>query len=187
MSKNVHHDPDAPEGQRMLIAAQILSLLALAAGLQFLWNTTGGTLFLFASVAPVLLAVAILMMLLVIIAKLRKRHSLFEFETFDPGEIVFRQGDVADCAYFVREGAVEVVQFTDGTEKVLAKLASGDLFGEMALVNSTPRNATVRAVSKTTLAVLGKQNFMTMLNLMPNTQEDIMRTVKERVMSRPVQ
>jgi len=186
MSKNVQHDPDAPEGQRMLIAAQILSFLALAAGLQFLWNTTGGTLFLFASVAPILLGAAILMMILVIIAKLRKRHSLFEFATFDPGELVFRQGDPADCAYFVRDGSVEVVQFADGAEKVLAKLAPGDLFGEMALINSTPRNATVRTLSKTTLAVVGKQNFMTMLKLMPNTQEDIMKTVKERVMTREV-
>jgi hypothetical protein len=187
MSKKVRHDADAPEGQRMLVAAQILALISLAFGLQFLWNTTGGTLFLFASVAPLLLGIAVLMMILVIIAKLRKRHSLFDFETFAAGEVVFRQGDPGDCAYFVREGALEVVQDANGTENLIAKLAPGELFGEMALINSRPRNATVRATSKCTVAVLGKQNFMTMLNLMPHTQDDIMKTVKDRVMSRPVQ
>jgi Cyclic nucleotide-binding domain len=185
--KKLRHDPDAPEGRRMLIAAQILSLAALAFGLQFLWNTTGGTLFLFATIAPLLLTAGAVMMILVIVAKLRKRHSLFDFETFAPGEVVFRQGDAGDCAYFVREGSVEVVQDADGKEHVIAKLAPGELFGEMALLDSRPRNATVRAVSQCTVAVVGKRNFMTMLNLMPRTQEDIMKTVKERVMSRPVQ
>lgn len=187
MSKKAGFNPDAPIGQRMLIVAQILALIALAFGLQFLWNTTGGTLFLFATLAPVLLAIAVVIMIVVIIEKLRRRHSLFDFVIYEPGEVVFRQGEPGDCAYFVRDGAIEVVQSADGTDKVIAKLNSGELFGEMALINSAPRNATVRAVSKTTLAVLGKQNFMTMLNLMPSTHEDIMKTVKERVMSRPVE
>jgi hypothetical protein len=41
----------------------------------------------------------------------------------------------------------------------------------------------VRAVTRTEVAVLGKGNFLTMLNLIPATQEDIMKTVKERALS----
>jgi len=187
MSRAARHDPDSPRARRLLIFAQVLALFALIFGLQFLWNTTGGTLFVFATIDPILLAISGVIVLAVIIQKLRKRHSLFVFETYDPGEVIFRQGDDGDCAYFVREGAVEVVQYADGNENVVAKLAHGEMFGEMALVNSAPRNATVRAVSKTTLALLGKQNFMTMLNLMPHTQEDVMKTVKDRVMSHPME
>ena len=67
--------------------------------------------------------------------------------------------------------------------RVVAKLSSGQYFGEMALIRDAPRNATVRAVSKTEVAVLGKGNFLTMLSLIPATHEDIMKTVNERALS----
>jgi CRP-like cAMP-binding protein len=54
----------------------------------------------------------------------------------------------------------------------------------MALISNVPRNATIRAVTLVRLAVLGKQNFLTMLSLMPQTQEDIMKTVNMRAMKR---
>jgi CRP-like cAMP-binding protein len=52
----------------------------------------------------------------------------------------------------------------------------------MALIGNESRNATVRAVTPGRVAILGKQNFLTMLKLMPHTQEDIMKTVNERAM-----
>ena len=49
--------------KRLVVLAQLSTLAALAMGLQFLFNTTGGTLFLFASVAPVLVMVSIVIVL----------------------------------------------------------------------------------------------------------------------------
>jgi CRP-like cAMP-binding protein len=56
----------------------------------------------------------------------------------------------------------------------------------MALISEAPRNATVRSLSPVRLAVLGKNNFLTMLALIPHTQEDIMKTVNDRAMKKAV-
>jgi hypothetical protein len=177
-------EADSATAQKLLILAQILALITLVFGLQFLISTTGGTLFLFATIGPVLLTIALILLIGVGVYKFRRRHSLFISETFEPGQVVFRQGDEGDCAYFIRSGDVEVVQQQpDGSEAVVAKLSRGQYFGEMALIRNAPRNATIRAATRTEAAVLGKQNFLTMLSLLPSTQEDIMKTVNERAMS----
>ena len=78
---------------------------------------------------------------------------------------------------------VEIVRETDGSESVLARLGAGQYFGEAALLSNAPRNATVRASAVTEVAVLGKENFLTMLSLLPTTHDDVLRTVSERAMS----
>jgi signal-transduction protein with cAMP-binding, CBS, and nucleotidyltransferase domain len=161
-----------------LIAAQLLTLLSLVLGLNFVIHTTGGSLFLFASIGPVLVGGAILLFAAVAIYRFRASHNLFEIETLKPGEVVFQQGEAGECAYFIHSGKVEVVK--DGA--VIATLAKDHYFGEMALLSSSPRNATVRAVEETQVAVLGKSNFLRLLNVLPATKEDILKTVQVRAM-----
>ena len=172
-------DMDTGLSQKLLIGAQVLALLALGLGLQFLWNTTGGTVFAFTTIAPGLTGIASIILIVLLIQRFRRRHSLFDRATYEAGQEIFRQGEEGECAYFIRSGEVEVLQ--DG--KAVAKLGRGQYFGEMALIHNAPRNATIRAVTSTELAVLGKGNFLTMLNLIPSAQEDIMQTVKERALS----
>ena len=183
-NRSAKTEPGSAAAQWSLIAAQLLTLMALAMGLQFLFNTTGGTLFLFASVAPLLVTISVVILLALLIHSFRKRHSLFDIETYEPGQIIFRQGDAGDCAYFIQSGEVEVVREGDGTETVLEKLSTGQYFGEMALLSNAPRNATVRVLAATRLAVLGKGNFLTMLSVLPSTREDTLKTVQERAMKR---
>lgn len=166
----------------LLTAALLLTLTALALGLQFLYNTTGGTLFLFAIVAPVLVALAIVALAAVLLYEFSQRHKLFNIERYQPGQIIFRQGDIGDCAYFVRSGEVEVVRESSGIESVIATLGKGQYFGEMALLSNQPRNATIRASVATELAALGKSNFLSMLSAVPSVQDDILKTVRKRAM-----
>ncbi len=70
------------------------------------------------------------------------------------------------------------------SRKLSPRLSKGQYFGEMALISNAPRNATVRSLTPVRMAILGKQNFLTMLSLLPQTQEDIMQTVNARAMSR---
>jgi len=167
----------------MLIVAQLMALVALALGLWFLWQTTGGTLFLFSTGAPLLVTVAILLFAIVAIRRFRRAHSLFSIETYQPGQVIFRQGEVGDCAYFIQSGEVEVVHEDEkGQPTVLARLSDGKYFGEIALLSDAPRNATVRAVAPTKLAALGKANFLTMFNAIPSAHQDILKTIQQRVM-----
>ncbi len=165
-----------------LIVAQILVLIALTLGFPFLLHTTGGTLFLFSSLAPLLVFVSIAIVLWVAIDTFRKRHSLFSLESYESDQVIIRQGEPGDYAYFIQSGEVEVVQETDGEQVVLRTLHAGDYFGEMALLSGQPRTASVRALTPTKVAVLGKQNFLTMLQMIPSTRKDILTTVQERAM-----
>lgn len=168
--------------QALLIGAQLLALSVFILALVFLRTTTGGTLFLFSTIAPILAMLAALAVLGVALYRFLRRHSLFEIEEVKPGEVIFHQGDPGNCAYFVQEGEVEVVREENGTQRVLTKLSKGQYFGEMALISDAPRNATVRTVTSVRVAVLGKDNFLMMLRLLPHTQEDIMETMNARAM-----
>src|SRR5579862_353000 len=104
---------------KLLLVAQLLALAALVLGLNFLVRTTGGTLFLFASIAPLLVLVAIVLLVGVAIDKYRKSHQLFEVETYSPGEVIIRQGEPGECAYFIQTGEVEVIRKEQDQEKVV--------------------------------------------------------------------
>jgi CRP-like cAMP-binding protein len=156
----------------------VLTLVAMLSGLLFVHRTTGGTLFLFSFVAPIFVISAITVYAVAQILEFRQRHKLFVIETYPAGWTVFRQGDPADSAYFIRSGEVEVVDEISGS--VIRSLGSGDYFGEIALIADAPRSATIRTVSKVEVAVLGKRNFLNMMRLLPTTEEAILHTVRER-------
>jgi CRP-like cAMP-binding protein len=160
------------------IVSLSLTLVAMLTGLLFVQRTTGGTLFLFSFLAPIFVLAAVSVFVVIQILEFRQRHKLFVIESYSAGETVFRQGDPADSAYFIRSGEVEVVD--ESTGSVIRKLGPGDYFGEIALITDAPRSATIRTISTVELAVLGKRNFLNMMRLMPTTEEAILRTVQER-------
>lgn len=164
----------------LLILAQLLTLIVLGSGLCFLVNTTGGTLFLFTTLAPALGGIASLIVIVTAIAVNRRRQSLFSSITLQPGQVLFQQGEAGDCAYFIRTGAVEVLRGDGGKETVVARLGPGEYFGEMALLSNEPRNATIRASEACSLSVLGKRNFKTLLEALPSMRDQFLITAQTR-------
>ncbi len=77
--------------------------------------------------------------------------------TFEPGQIVFREGDASDTCYVVRTGRARAVrEHGDGRTITLATFGPGDIFGELAMFEDELRSATVEAVQRTSVvAVLG--------------------------------
>ena len=72
----------------------------------------------------------------------------FEQKTYKPGELIVKEGEEGDRMFIIKEGAVKVTKkLADGGEEVLANLVDGDFFGEMALLDGSPRSASVYAVS----------------------------------------
>jgi CRP-like cAMP-binding protein/rhodanese-related sulfurtransferase len=85
------------------------------------------------------------------------------------GDAVIRQGELGDCCYFIKEGSVAVYRADDEKSKseLVAELGVGRCFGEDALVNEAPRNATVLMAENGVLMRLDKQDFYLLLKTPP--------------------
>jgi CRP-like cAMP-binding protein len=104
------------------------------------------------------------------------RHAE-EFETYAAGETIFQAGDACSDMYVVQEGEVEIV--VNG--KVVETVGPDGIFGEMALVDTSPRSAT--AVAKTALRVvpLNEQKFMSHVLRTPFFALQVMRVLAHRL------
>lgn len=86
--------------------------------------------------------------------------QVIERKVFAQGDTIFKQGSTGRTAFIIQKGAVDVYHtMSDGSEKHLANLGVGAIFGEMALIDEKPRMATVRASEPTTVIVVTEQMF----------------------------
>ncbi|KAL0223232.1 hypothetical protein P9112_002622 [Eukaryota sp. TZLM1-RC] len=80
----------------------------------------------------------------------QERNVLFDYmqyKTFQPNEVIIRQGEAGDEFYIVYTGTCEVYINENGEEKRVSTIHAGGSFGELALMYGTPRAATVTASS----------------------------------------
>ena len=87
-----------------------------------------------------------------------------KFETyFKRDAIIFKEGDVEDTMYFIKDGKVEISKKMDNDKQVIALLGPNDFFGEMALLSKNPRSATAIALKDTTAIVFNRDKFLDLL------------------------
>jgi CRP-like cAMP-binding protein len=78
-------------------------------------------------------------------------------QSLAPGEVVFEEGSAGEAMYLVAEGQVRIEKRAEaGGYRQLARLSPGDFFGEMALLEETPRSARAVAATAATLFVLSR-------------------------------
>jgi CRP-like cAMP-binding protein len=96
---------------------------------------------------------------------IREILDCFEARQFDAEQVVIRQGEVGDCLYFIKSGDVDVLRADSarGKSDLIATLGAGRCFGEDALVNDSPRNATIVMRNSGVLMRLGKSDFFKLL------------------------
>jgi CRP-like cAMP-binding protein len=105
----------------------------------------------------------------------------FEGHEVEPGTVLIREGDIGKGLFVILLGDVEVVRSdTTGRERVLARLGAGELFGEMALLGEQATNATVRAVSPTTILFLGRDYFRRLVDALPPLRQYFEELSKQR-------
>ncbi|MBW8367456.1 MAG: cyclic nucleotide-binding domain-containing protein [Arenimonas sp.] len=86
-----------------------------------------------------------------------------QIRSFAAGQVLFQEGDQADGLYLIRRGSVTVSRLLGGREIVLSYVAAGNYVGEMALISSAPRSATVRAAVATEAVVLTSERVKRVL------------------------
>jgi len=104
------------------------------------------------------------------VARLLRRIDLAE------RTVVVRRGRPGDCMYFIAEGEVEV-----SIEPRPVKLGPGQFFGEIALLDGSPRTATVVTTRPTTLLMLGVPEFRSFAAVRPDIAELVDREAKKRL------
>jgi NADH dehydrogenase len=88
-------------------------------------------------------------------------------EYFEPGQVIFREGDRGEQLYVITDGEVEVVREHGADETPLRRLGRGECFGEIALVSDRPRTATVRAVSASNVLAVDREAFQALFATLP--------------------
>jgi CRP-like cAMP-binding protein len=97
--------------------------------------------------------------------------------TLKPGETLFEKGEVGRFMYVVKSGDIQIV---DGNH-VYETVSAGGIVGEMALVTSSPRSATVRAITPSIVIPIDQHRFLFLVQETPNFALRMMRVMCSRL------
>ena len=97
--------------------------------------------------------------------------------SFKAGETIFREGDPADELYVIQEGRVGV----QTGNRLLDTLDSKTIFGEMALVDNSPRSAAAVAITDVKLVPVSERQFLFLVSETPYFALNVMRLMARRL------
>jgi CRP-like cAMP-binding protein len=104
--------------------------------------------------------------------------SMFQVATFEDGAMICRQGDVANRAYLIVSGAIEVLR----DDRAIARMERGGVFGEYGMLADAVRTATVIARGPTELLALDYQRFRSFLLAFPESMLALMKITVDRLL-----
>ena len=102
-------------------------------------------------------------------------------EHFKQGDVIFREGDKSQEAYFILSGQVEISLQTSHGVQSLARLGSGEIFGEMGMIMDRPRSATATALENTAVETIGENDFEREILQRPDRLHVYLATLFERI------
>jgi serine phosphatase RsbU (regulator of sigma subunit) len=100
---------------------------------------------------------------------------------FQPGQVILQEGAEGRELYLILDGLVEAVMLRGGEEMVLARRGPGDILGEMALLEGSPRSATVRAVEPSVLIEIAERDLRSALSANPDLLFEAARVLSSRL------
>ncbi len=109
-----------------------------------------------------------------------KLQDRVELIRYSPGQVITRQGDLADSFYLVRIGFVKVSEVRLGGELVLAYVSRGNYFGEIGLLGEGFRTATCTALDHVELVKINADDFREMLDSFSEIRGNLEAVARER-------
>jgi HEAT repeat protein len=94
---------------------------------------------------------------------------------------IFHQGEEGNVMFVIVEGSLHVVRSANGTEQVLAQRGPGDFVGEMAVIESAPRSATLRTQSEVRVLAIDGETFKGILRERPDVSFAVLRNISRRL------
>jgi CRP/FNR family transcriptional regulator, cyclic AMP receptor protein len=104
-----------------------------------------------------------------------------EVLAFADGEVITREGEETRDMYVVQSGVVEVLKEVEGEQVCLAVLDRGSFFGEMSLLESLPRSATVRARGPTRLLAIRAGSLLLKIRRDPSFAFELLQQMSGRI------
>tara|TARA_A100001011_G_scaffold331856_1_gene358525 strand:- start:17453 stop:18133 length:681 start_codon:yes stop_codon:yes gene_type:complete len=110
-----------------------------------------------------------------ILSKMTKKN-------YSKSEIILMEDEVGDTFFIILEGSVKVTRDSeDGREVILAVLSSGNFFGEISLLDGKTRSANAIAVEKTSLMILKRNDFLQLINEIPQISISLLSELAKRI------
>lgn len=100
---------------------------------------------------------------------------------YQPGEIIVHQGETGSCMYVIQEGDVDVLREENGVQTIVDSMHTGDIFGEMAIIERTVRSSTVRASTAARVLTIDKKTFMRRIQEDPSLALSVLKVMSQRV------
>ena len=105
----------------------------------------------------------------------------FSTETFEPGVTVIQEGGKGDKFYIAVRGSLQVLKKgPDGVDKPIVVLTDGDHFGEIALLKSVPRTASLKTIAHTSCLSLSHERFSRLVE----SQPELLKALEESMAAR---
>ncbi len=109
--------------------------------------------------------------------------STLQEASYGFGDAIVREGDPGDAFYILTSGHARVVKTSEGGEEFpLGVIRAGEEFGEMALLQGEPRNATVRCSSEVSVLRLDRRDFQRLLEEVPALHDAMTLLVRHRTL-----
>jgi CRP/FNR family cyclic AMP-dependent transcriptional regulator len=98
-------------------------------------------------------------------------------ETRELNEEIFAEGESGDALFLVLDGKVRVHR----NDRVIAELGERECFGEMAILDASPRSATVTALADTDLLKISREDFQEIMSEKPEIATGIIKVLSRRL------
>jgi CRP/FNR family transcriptional regulator, cyclic AMP receptor protein len=96
---------------------------------------------------------------------------------YEPGQMVFKEGDACDVMYAVVEGSVAI----EREGRVIETVGEGGIFGELSLIEQGARNASATTLDASRLVPVDQKQFMRLVQDHPTFALQVMKIMAERI------
>lgn len=98
------------------------------------------------------------------------------------GFVLFKQGDIAQSCFLVREGVIALSRKdSHGTDKRFATISKGEIVGEMSMIGDTPRTATATITKDCVLAEISREEFEAQIEKLNPFMQRLMKLIVQRL------
>jgi CRP/FNR family transcriptional regulator, cyclic AMP receptor protein len=108
-------------------------------------------------------------------------NQISSYETFQDGQVIFKEGDNGDWLYIVMDGEVQLTKAVGNHKIIIDVIMPGEIFGELSYIDKKPRSATATARGITEVGIVDRDFFDREINSLSSDFQKMLRTVTFRM------